>query len=110
MKILPFALAGALAAASPAFAQTENDQDVRAGVEAINEDNADLQRHNSELEQDRAAKAKAKAEGDITGQAVNSVKIGADHTKIAAKKAKKSMDKKMLEHDKKQMRKEATEE
>jgi len=79
---------------------------VRTDVESINKDNADLDKATIDLEKDRTAKAKATQDGDVGAQASTSLKIGADHAKIAVNKAEKHMDKQSLDYHKKKMKKE----
>ncbi|HEU5047281.1 MAG TPA: hypothetical protein VFT64_05485 [Rickettsiales bacterium] len=108
MKKLALLTAACLLAASPAvMAQTENDQDVKSDVNAINKDNAALQKDRDRLAQHRQDKAMDKATDSYGSQAVDSTKIGADKAAIGEKEAEKSVDKKILKHHKKKMKRES---
>lgn len=99
---LIFALAGAVTLSGAALAETTK-ADVAADVKAIHKDNAAIEKQEDNLDTNRAEKAEAKANGDVLKQASESVQIGANKTAITAKKAEKHVDKKILEHDKKEM-------
>jgi len=105
-KFLTLALIGAAVISSPVYAQTANDENVKSDVHALDKDNAALAKDHDALANDRAAKAQDKVNGDSTKQAEDSVKIGAVKTAIAEKKAEKGVDKKILRHHKKKMKKE----
>lgn len=108
MKKLAILTAACMLIASPvAMAQTQNDQDVKSDVNAINKDNAALQKDHDRLEQHRQEKAMDKANDNYGGQAVDSTKIGADKAAIGEKEAEKSVDKKILKHHKKKMKRES---
>jgi hypothetical protein len=93
-KIATLALISVISLSTPAFAQSQNDQDIKSDVGAINKDNAALQKDQNALAANRAAKAADKANGSYGKQAVDSVKIGADQTAIAEKNAETGADKK----------------
>jgi hypothetical protein len=102
-----FALVGALAlAGAPAFAaetKAEAQADVNASAGAVIKDEAVIQKQQDNLAANRASKAANKAEGDLAGQAVDSVKIGANQATIEAKKGEKEADKEILKHDQKKL-------
>jgi hypothetical protein len=101
MKLTPIALACALALSAPAaFAQSANDEAIKSDVTAVDKDNAALEKDRARLAQHRADKAQDKATDAYGSQAVDSVKIGADHTMIGEKKAERGVDKKILHNDK----------
>ena len=100
-KLATIALIAAVAASTPVFAQSQNDQDIKADVGAINKDNAAMQQDQANLAANRAAKAADKANGSYGKQAVDSVKIGTNQTAIAEKSAETGVDKKVLQHHKK---------
>jgi hypothetical protein len=93
-KLMTLALIGA-ALAAPAFAETaqEYHNNTKNDGLAVAKDNADIAKQHDNLAVNRAQKAKAKANGDVVGQAVNSVQIGANHVMVGEKKTEKSMDK-----------------
>jgi len=99
-KIITLTLTGVLAIANPAFAQSQNDENIKSDVNAIDKDNAALQKDHDTLARNRAAKAADKANGDYGKQAVDSVKIGANKATIDEKQAEKSADTKILKHHK----------
>ena len=97
-KLSTFVLLSALAAATPAFAD-DTPNGVAADVGAVQKDNHAIGKDNAELANDRVAKAHDKANGNLGGQAVDSLSIGADKTMKSEKKTEKSTDKKILNHD-----------
>jgi ribonuclease I len=99
-KLATLALIGA-ALAVPAFAETaqEYHNNVKSDAAAIQKDDAALANQTNTLEENRAKKAMHKANGDVAGQAVDSVKIGANHVGIAAKKTEKNIDKDIKKYD-----------
>lgn len=106
MKTLALMTALAAFAATPAFAKTELQKDaesVASDAAAVHKDNVALDKQHKELAKDRAAKAAHKADDDYIGQAGKSVEIGAGHVAIGAKKIERSIDKQVLEHNKKDM-------
>jgi hypothetical protein len=104
-KFIAIALIGAFAVAHPAFAQSQNDEAIKADVQALDKDNAALEKDKDTLAKDRAAKAVDTANHESGKQAVDSVKIGAVDTAIAEKKIEKSVDEKILAHHKEAMKK-----
>jgi len=100
-KLITFAVISAVAVATPAFAQSKNDEDIKSDVQAIDKDNAAIQKDKDNLANNRAAKTADKQNEDYGKQAVDSVKIGADKAAIAEKKTEKHVDKKILKHHKK---------
>lgn len=107
-KLTLLALAGALVISSAAFAQTENDQKIKADVDAINQDNADIQRHNADLKVHGDAEATDKANKNYGDQAVDSAKMVGDKAAIETNKATKAAHQKMLKHHKSKAKKDAT--
>ena len=97
-KLSTFALLSALIIATPAFADS-TPGGVAADVGAVQKDNQAIGKDNSELATDRAAKANDKANGNLGGQAVDSLSIGDDKVMKSEKKTEKSVDKKILNHD-----------
>jgi hypothetical protein len=85
----------------------ENDvkdrDDVNRSVNRVQNDNASIEASEDQLEADRAEKAAAKARGDTAKRASSSLKIGADHVAVGAKKAKKKVDETVLEENKKDL-------
>jgi len=104
-KIITLAVISTLAIASIAHAQTQNEEAIKADVQALDKDNAALAKDQKTLEKDRAAKADDKANGDTGKQAEDSVKIGAVKTAIEEKKVEKDADEKILAHHKEEMKK-----
>ena len=99
------AIAG-IAIATPSFADNDvkdDKQDIQGDINAINKDDVALQQHRETLRNDRAAKAADKANGDTAKQAADSVRIGADLTAIAEKKAERKVYREKLEHDEKEL-------
>jgi len=84
--------------ATPAFAD-DTPNGLAADVGAVQKDNHAIGKDNSELATDRAAKAKDKANGNLGGQAVDSLSIGDDKVMKSEKKREKEIDKKNLNHD-----------
>lgn len=99
-KIITIALISALGIASPVYAQTQNDENIKADVQALDKDNKALEKDRETLRRDRAAKADDKANDNNGKQAVDSMKIGADKMAIGEKKTEKNVDEKILEHHK----------
>jgi len=97
-KTLALAVFAAALIAAPVFAAT-TPSDVSADVDAVQKDNGALQKDNDAIAQHRAAKAKAKANGDIAGQAGQSLSIGADKTARSEKTTEKDVDQHILNHD-----------
>lgn len=87
-----------LIVAAPAFAD-DTPSGVASDVGAIQKDNHAINSTNSAIAQDRAAKTKDKANGNLGGQAVDSLSIGADKVGRSEKETEKSADKKILNHD-----------
>jgi len=104
-KFSTLILIGAFSAASPAFADSvqEDRQDLQADINAIHKDNEALRKDLDKLDKDRAAKSIDKANNNYGKQAGDSVAIGADKTAINEKKAEKKVDQKILEHHKKEL-------
>lgn len=70
----------------------------------IAKDNDDIAYHQSAIEQQRAAKANAKARGDVVGQAKSSVNIGAHQVGKAWNEGEKNLDEGMLEEHERDIR------
>lgn len=104
-KIITIALIGAFAISHPAFAQSQNDENVKADVQALDKDNKALDKDQNTLAKDRAAKAADKINDNSGKQAVDSVKIGAVQSAIGEKKVEKDADEKILTHDKNETKK-----
>ncbi len=88
--------------AAPSFAQSYADskaQDLSADANAEAKDNTAIAKDKSTIAQNRAAKARAKANGDLGAQAVDSVKLGANHAATTEKQSEKDMDKQITTHD-----------
>ena len=102
------AVIGTFTLATPVYAQSANDEKIKADVQALDKDNLALKKDQVILDRDRAAKAADKASGNTGKQAVDSVKIGAVQTAIEEKKLEKEIDEKILEHHKNEMIKEST--
>ena len=96
-KLVTISLVSAALVSGTAFAATH--EDVKADVKAIHKDNAAIEKQDDNIAENRAEKAKAKAEGDVVDQASESAQIGANKTVKAAKKVEKNLDEKILDHD-----------
>ena len=83
---------------APAFAD-DTPAGVASDVGAVQKDNTAAAKNSVQLAQDRAAKAKDKATGNLGGQAVDSMSIGADKTMQTEKQGETSVDKKVLNSD-----------
>jgi hypothetical protein len=92
------ALVSGLMIAMPSFAD-DTPSGVASDVGAVQKDNNAISKDNSSLAKHRAAKAKDKANGNLGGQAVDSMSIGADKTMKSEKQTEKNGDKKILNHD-----------
>jgi len=88
----------AAATATPVFAD-DTPAGVASDVEAVQKDNNALAKDNARLAKHRAHKAKHKAKGEWTGQASDSVKIGADKAMKSEKETEKSTDQRILNDD-----------
>ncbi len=97
-KLSTFALLSTLIIATPAFAD-DTPNGVASDVGAVQKDNHAIGKDNAELANDRAAKAQDKANGNLGGQAVDSLSIGDDKVMKSEKQTEKSTDKKILNHD-----------
>jgi hypothetical protein len=97
-KITTLALLATLAIAAPAFAD-DTPAGVASDVGAVGKDNQAINKSSSDLAKDRASKAANKANGNLGGQAVDSVKVGADKTMRSEKNMEKDHDKKTLKDD-----------
>ena len=97
---MTIALTSMFAFAAPVFAQTQNDEAIKADVQSLDKDNANIHSGENTLAHNRAAKAADKVNGDAGKQAVDSLKIGADKAGIEAQKVKKDVDEKILAHHK----------
>jgi len=96
-KIIPIALITVVGLlASVVYAQTQNDENIKADVQTLDKDNAALAKKQETLKRDRVAKANDKANDDNGKQAVDSMKIGVDKMGIEAKTIEKHMDEKTL--------------
>jgi len=107
-KLITITLIGAVAVVSPAIANNvqDNSQAIQADIDAIHKDNDALRKDMDKLDQDRGAKASAKANGEYGKQAGKSLAIGADQVAIDEKKAEKKADQDVLKHHQKQMNEE----
>jgi ElaB/YqjD/DUF883 family membrane-anchored ribosome-binding protein len=92
------ALVSALAIAVPAFAD-DTPSGVASDVGAVQKDNGAIAKDNADLAKDRAEKAKDKANGNLGGQAVDSMSVGTDKTMKSGREMEKSADQKTLNHD-----------
>jgi len=113
MKKFTLALAGMMALASPAFAIDYSDRaeqireeeaEYRAARERVREDQRVIDKYEARLEQNRAEKARAKREGDYGRQASESVAIGANKATIKTREAKRDMDQKMVDKNRRELR------
>ncbi len=91
-------LLSALLFSAPAFADT-TPSDVSSDVGAVQKDNAAMAHDNYDLATDRTAKARDKATGNWSGQAMDSVNIGADKAMHTEKSSEKSTDQDIMNHD-----------
>ena len=100
-KAMLLAACGLIGFAMPAFAETAEDQvqDIRNDNAAVQKDNTAIQHDNGNLAANRNAKANDKATNKPVGQAVDSVKIGANKAALSEKKTEKNIDKSTLQHD-----------
>ena len=96
-KLVAFAFLSTLMA-GPVMAD-DTPSGIASDVGAVQKDNQALGKDNAELAKDRAAKAKDKANGNLGGQAVDSLSIGADKVTKSEKTTEKSTDKKILNND-----------
>lgn len=99
-KITMITLASALAMSSAAYAQTQNDEAVKSDVNAINQDNTAIQKHNAELQHDKDAAAADHANKAYGSEAADSAKAVGQKAAIETNKAEKSVHQKMLKHHK----------
>jgi hypothetical protein len=91
-------LAGAFMIAAPAaYAATADD--ISSDNAAISKDNTALKKDHKVTQQNRAAKAADKANDDYGKQAVDSVKLGANHATRDEKTTEKSVDKSIKQND-----------
>ncbi len=102
-KIIIIAIIGTLGIATPVYAQTQNDKNIKADVQALDKDNKALSEKRDNLSRDRTAKAVDKVNDDNGKQAIDSMKIGVDKTGIAEKNTEKTVDEKILKDDKEKM-------
>lgn len=100
-KIAFMAAFCSLALPGMVYAQTQNEENIKADVNALDKDNAALHEQHKKLSQDRAAKEQDKASGSYGKQAVDSMKIGADKAAIGEKETERDIHKKILKHHKK---------
>lgn len=99
-KLSMIALACALTASGAAYAQTQNDQNIKSDVQSINEDNATIQHHSAELQQDKNATAADQANKAYGSSAVDSAKAVGQKAAIETDKGEKAVHQKMLKHHK----------
>ena len=97
-KFIALALLSAVVSTAPAFAD-DTPNGVASDVGAVQKDNQAIGQTNTSLAKDRAAKAQDKASGNWGGQAVDSVKIGADKLGRGEKQTEKDTDTKTLNSD-----------
>jgi creatinine amidohydrolase/Fe(II)-dependent formamide hydrolase-like protein len=96
-KLVILAAAAALTLAGAAFAADSSD--VSADNTAIAKDNTALAKDHQVTNENRAAKAKAKANGDTVSQAYDSAKIGANQATASAKEGEKGIDNTVKDND-----------
>ncbi len=104
-KAVLFALGLLFCLTAPSFAQSYMDSkssDVQSDAAAIHKDNVAIGHDETNLAVNRAKKARAKANGDTTEQALDSVKIGANRSAISEKKTEKDVDRNIMNHDEQQ--------
>lgn len=96
----------AAAFATPLLAKdlAEEKAELRASEGAIVKDNKAIAKQHGNIAVNRAEKEDAKAREDVVDQASQSVQIGANKAAIAEKKVERSVDQKILEKDKKDVR------
>ena len=101
IKYATYSLLAALVLAIPVAPALADDtpNGVASDVGAVQKDNQSLNKTNSDLAKDRAAKAQDKANGKLGSQAVDSLKVGADKVSRSEKKTEKSHDEKVLNSD-----------
>jgi hypothetical protein len=103
MKKAAFVLLGFMfCIAAPSFAQSYivgDAQDLPSDAAAIHKDNTAINHDDEDLAGNRAAKARAKANGDSASQAVDSVKIEANKATKAEKDTEKNVDHQVMTHD-----------
>jgi hypothetical protein len=97
-QLSTIALFSVLMFATPAFAD-DTPNGVASDVGAVQKDNQAIGKDNSELANDRGAKAQDKANGNLGGQAVDSLSIGGDKVMKSEKQTEKSTDKKIMNND-----------
>lgn len=97
-KLLALTFLSVVVLTAPAFAD-DTPSGVASDVGAVQKDNAAIAKNNNALAQDRAAKSKDKANGNLGGQAVDSLSIGGDKVARSEKKTEKSGDQKVLNSD-----------
>src|SRR5271163_4746439 len=97
-KLAAFVLLSIFIVATPALAD-DTPGGVAADVGAVQKDNHAIDKDNAELAKDRAAKAQDKANGNLGGQAVDSLSIGGDKVMKSEKGTEKSIDQKTLNND-----------
>ena len=98
--LIAFSLLLALSVSAVAeTAMSENAEDLSADAHAIHKDNQALAKDQKVLEENRAAKASAKANDEPLSQAYHSVKIGANKATISQKKIEKDIDETIMDHD-----------
>lgn len=111
MKHLTLALASTLLLSAPAFAKDYDSNEVekekaelRESQSDLDKDNADIRRYEKTMQQNRAEKARAKAEGNYGRQARESLAIGANKAAIQSNKAERYVNEKRVEEDREDLR------
>jgi hypothetical protein len=108
MKKLAIFIAGAMCVASPAFAYDRDDvreqeSDLRAANRMVNEDNANIDKYEDYKEQNRAERERARANREYGRQAAESATIGANDVAIGTNKAKRKLDRKLVEKNRREL-------
>lgn len=98
-KIITIATLSALVLASPAYAQTQNEEKVKLDIQALGKDNQVLANEQHNLSKLRAAKAADKTSGRTGKQALDSLKIGVNQLDIQEKQSEKNSHEKKLMKD-----------
>lgn len=115
MKHVTLALIGTLMLSTTAYAKNYNNDiaeekaELRASQRSVVEDTQDIREYEAKLEQNREEKARAKARGDYSRQAYESMAIGANKAAIKKNEAERYVGRKMVEEDREDLREERNE-
>lgn len=108
MKKFAILVAGAMCVALPAFAYDRDDvreqeQELRSSRRMVDEDNRTIDKYEDYKAHNRAEKARAKANREYGQQAKESVQIGANEAAIGANKAKRKIDRKLVDKNRREL-------